>query len=175
MGRGKETQDAQAGIKAMRKAIQTYRRGGSISHTEAAWLTVSLRDLWVRDDACARMDPTCRSAYLRLCVDCLTRLARPGYVSAPATLLAHVTWQAGNGTLANMALDRVVTVDRTIGWPPSCDASSTTTCGRCRGRSRRPRKSPSSTRWPLAQIQAVIVSRDVTGRVLDWVRQSIKR
>jgi hypothetical protein len=36
----------------------------------------------------------------------LTRHAQPGYIAAPASLLAFVAWQAGNGALANLALDR---------------------------------------------------------------------
>lgn len=101
---------AKVGITAIRRAIRTYRHGSMISCTEAAWLTVSLRDPWVRDDACARMDPKSRNAHLRLWTD-LTRLARPGYLVAPATLLAFVAWQAGNGVLANVALDRALKVD----------------------------------------------------------------
>lgn len=94
----------------MQKAIQTYRQGGAISNNEAAWLTVYLCDPWVRDDACARMDPAYGSAHLRLWTD-LTRLARPGYVVAPATLLAFVAWQAGTGAVANAALDRALAAD----------------------------------------------------------------
>jgi len=38
-------------------------------------------------------------------------MARPGYVSAPASLLAFVAWQCGNGALANVALDRALADD----------------------------------------------------------------
>jgi hypothetical protein len=41
----------------------------------------------------------------------LTRLAQPGYVCAPAALLAFVAWQSGNGALANVALDRALEED----------------------------------------------------------------
>ena len=51
-----------------------------------------------------------RRAHLRLWSD-LTRLARPGYVAAPASLLAFVAWQAGDGALANVALDRALADD----------------------------------------------------------------
>ena len=47
------------------------------------------------------------TAHLRLWTD-LTRMARPGYVAAPAALLAFVAWQSGNGALANVALDRAL-------------------------------------------------------------------
>jgi hypothetical protein len=36
----------------------------------------------------------------------LTRYAQPGYIAAPATLLAFIAWQTGNGALANLALGR---------------------------------------------------------------------
>jgi hypothetical protein len=96
---------ATAGVRAVYEAIKRYRRGSGVSPETAAWLTVVLRDLRVRDDAWARMLPEHRTAHLRLWTD-LTRMARPGYVCAPASLLAFVAWQSGNGALANVALDR---------------------------------------------------------------------
>ena len=92
---------------AMRDAIRRYRDGEQVGTDHAAWLTVALRQLRVRDDAWARMEPEHRSAHLRLWTD-LTRLARPGYVAAPAALLAFCAWQAGDGALANVALDRAL-------------------------------------------------------------------
>ena len=101
---------ATAGLRAVRQAIDRYRRGSSVGPEAAAWLTVVLRDLRVRDDAWARMLPEHRSAHLRLWTD-LTRMARPGFVPAPASLLAFVAWQSGNGALANVALDRALADD----------------------------------------------------------------
>ena len=49
--------------------------------------------------------PTTATTHLRLWTD-LTRHAQPGYIAAPASLLAFTAWQAGNGALANLALDR---------------------------------------------------------------------
>ncbi len=95
-----------AGLDAVREAIDAYRAGGEFpSDADAAWLLVVLRDLRVRDDAWARMDPGHMEEHLRLWTD-LTRRARPGYVAASASLLAFVAWQCGNGALANVALDR---------------------------------------------------------------------
>ena len=74
---------------------------------DAAWLTLVLLDLRIRDDAWARMDPAYRDEHLRLWTD-ITRLARPGYVAPAASLLAFVAWQQGNGALANVALDRAL-------------------------------------------------------------------
>jgi hypothetical protein len=102
---------AGAGLDAVAEVIGRYRRAGRpVTDREAAWLTVALKDLRVRDDAWARMDPAHRTAHQRLWTD-LTRRARSGYVPAPASLLAFVGWQSGNGALANVALDRALADD----------------------------------------------------------------
>ena len=94
------------GLGAVQAAIGIYRDGGSLTETsQFAWLALALSTLQVRDDAWARMDPAHCEAHLRLWAD-LTRHAQPGYVAAPASLLAFTAWQAGNGALANVALDR---------------------------------------------------------------------
>lgn len=98
---------ATLGQVAVRDAINCYRGGGKLTAKAAATLTVALRQLRVRDDAWARMHARHRKAHLRLWTD-LTRLARPGYVAAPASLLAFCAWQDGNGALANVALDRAL-------------------------------------------------------------------
>jgi len=54
------------------------------------------------------MDPAHVAAHRRLWTD-LVRRAQPGYVAAPASLLAVTAWQEGNGALANIALDRALT------------------------------------------------------------------
>jgi Domain of unknown function (DUF4192) len=97
-----------AGRTAVREAIGTYRRGGKITDLDQlAWLTVTLTDLRVRDDAWARMDPKHRAAHLRLWTDVVRHAAEP-YVPAPASLLAFCAWQSGDGALANVALDRAL-------------------------------------------------------------------
>ncbi|HVT66505.1 MAG TPA: DUF4192 domain-containing protein, partial [Trebonia sp.] len=98
---------AALGLVMVREAVRRYRDGERVSTEYAAWLTVALREVRVRDDAWARMDPAHRAAHLRLWTD-LTRLARPGYAAAPAALLAFVAWQSGDGALANVALDRAL-------------------------------------------------------------------
>jgi hypothetical protein len=96
------------GLAAVQAAISTYREGGSIEHYgQFAWLALVLTSLRVRDDAWARMDPDHRDAHLRLWTD-LTRHVQPGYIAAPACLLAFTAWQGGNGALANLALDRAL-------------------------------------------------------------------
>jgi hypothetical protein len=92
---------------AVRDAIRRYRAGEPVPAEHAAWLTVALGQVRVRDDAWAWMDPKHQGAHLRLWTE-LTRLARPGFVAAPASLLAFCAWQSGDGALANVALDRAL-------------------------------------------------------------------
>lgn len=100
-----------AGLQAVKEAVAHYRAGGSMEAGDAAaWLSVVLGDLRVRDDAWARMDPEHREAHCRLWTD-VTRLARPGHVAPAASLLTFTAWQSGNGTLANVALDRALADD----------------------------------------------------------------
>jgi hypothetical protein len=96
-----------AGLTAVRAVIGAYRRGSSVGFTGHALLAVTLTSLPVRDDAWARMDPTHRKAHLQLWTDA-TRRARPGYIAAPASLLAFTAWQSGEGALANLALERAL-------------------------------------------------------------------
>jgi hypothetical protein len=100
-----------AGRRAVREAVAVYRGGGAIAdHDQIAWLTVTLADLRVRDDAWARMDPEYRLAHRRLWTD-VVRHARARYVPAPASLLAFTAWQSGDGALASMAIERALAAD----------------------------------------------------------------
>ena len=104
---------AAEGLAAVNALIATYRGGGRFSSDyEIARITVGLRDLRVRDDAWARMDPAHTDAHLRLWID-VVRRAQPGYLAPPAALLAFVAWQSGDGALANVALDRALADDPT--------------------------------------------------------------
>jgi hypothetical protein len=101
---------ARAGIRAVRAALRACSDDQAVTRAQVGWLLVTLSDSWGRDDALGRLDPASRRAHLKLWTD-LTRLAAPGYVAAPATLLAHAAWRAGNGPLANVALDRALEDD----------------------------------------------------------------
>ena len=102
---------AAEGLAAVGAMIARYRDGGRFtSDDEIARITVALRDLRVRDDAWARMDPGHSAAHQRLWIN-VVRRAQPRYVAAPAALLAFVAWQSGHGALANVALDRALADD----------------------------------------------------------------
>lgn len=102
---------ARIGRAAVQRAIRRYRAGGAISSPDhLALLAVLLTDLRVRDDAWARMDPARADAHRRLWTDVL-KGASADYVPAPAALLAFTAWQAGNGALAAVAVDRVLAAD----------------------------------------------------------------
>jgi hypothetical protein len=99
------------GRRAVREAIGVYRGGGRITGEDAiAWLAVSMVHLAVRDDAWARMVPEHRQAHLSLWAD-IVRRTDGRWLPAPASLLAFTAWQAGDGTLANIALDRALAAD----------------------------------------------------------------
>jgi hypothetical protein len=99
------------GRKEVQRAIRLYRSGGSIrSIGQLAWLAVLLGDIRVRDDAWARMDPLHRDDHCRLWTDIL-RSAATDCAPAPASLLAFTAWQAGNGALAAVAVDRALAAD----------------------------------------------------------------
>ncbi|MGH3255097.1 MAG: DUF4192 domain-containing protein [Streptosporangiaceae bacterium] len=102
---------AAEGLAAVGAMITRYRTDGQFtSDYEIARISVALRDLRVRDDAWARMDPEHADAYLRLWTD-VVRRAQPGHVAPAASLLAFVAWQSGDGALANVSLDRALNDD----------------------------------------------------------------
>ena len=102
---------AAEGLAEVGAMIARYQDGGGFTtDDEIARITVALRDLRVRDDAWARMDPAFKAQGVKLWTD-VVRRAQPRYVAAPASLLAFVAWQSGNGALANVALDRALADD----------------------------------------------------------------
>src|SRR5262249_15285950 len=102
---------ADAGRRSIKHAITRYRRGGKgTDHEEMAWLGLTLSDLRVRDYAWAPMDPDFHEAHDRLWVD-LVRYVATEFVAARAALLAFTAWQAGNGALASVAIERALDAD----------------------------------------------------------------
>ena len=102
---------ADAGRRSVRQAVARYRRGAEIKdHDEIAWLAFALTDLRVRDDAWARMDPQYNEAHQRLWTR-LLRYVPAEFTPAPAALLAFVAWQAGDGALASIAIERALNAD----------------------------------------------------------------
>jgi hypothetical protein len=77
---------------------------------EIAWLGVLLTHVRVRDEAWVRIDPDRASDHIVLWREVLRRVER-SYTPAPASLLAYAAFIAGDGGLANVALDRAFDVD----------------------------------------------------------------
>jgi hypothetical protein len=96
---------ARRGIHAVTNVVQQYHSGGPVPHPATiGWLLLVLDHLPVRDHALALMDPAARDAHRRMWLD-LTRRAGPGYMAAPASLLAFVAWQDEDRDLARAAVD----------------------------------------------------------------------
>jgi hypothetical protein len=94
------------GAAAVTAIIRVYRDRGPVPAASAfAWLCVVLRVTEVRDSAWTQMDPRYADDHLRLWTD-LVRRAQPGYIAAPAAMLAFTAWQSGDIPLAHAALDR---------------------------------------------------------------------
>jgi len=98
-----------AGSGLLSKALAAYAAGARIGDTDAARLSVLLASIRVRDEAWARIDPADISPHLALWSD-MTRRAVTS-VAACASLLAFAAWTAGNGALANIAIDRAMAAD----------------------------------------------------------------
>ena len=77
---------AAEGLAAVGRMIATYYK--------IAWVTVALRDL-ESHGRCLGPDGYRASAVVDRC----GRRAQPGYVAAPASLLALAAWQSGNGAM----------------------------------------------------------------------------
>ncbi|MEV5708134.1 DUF4192 domain-containing protein [Actinoallomurus sp. NPDC052274] len=99
------------GVRLVRLLIERARAGGDPpTDEEVAWLGVLLVNLRVRDEAWVRIDDGEIGAHIRLWRDVVRRVAEP-YLPGPACLLAFAAWRAGEGALANLALDRALAAD----------------------------------------------------------------
>ena len=77
---------------------------------EVARLGVLLTDLRLRDEAWIRIDEDAPAADITFWRDVLRRVEEP-YAPAPASLLAFAAYSAGDGGLANVALERALHAD----------------------------------------------------------------
>ncbi|WP_158244852.1 DUF4192 domain-containing protein [Verrucosispora sp. ts21] len=96
------------GIAAIEQAYQCAARGETLSDEDVAWLTAVLVVPEVRDHAWSTCDGS--DAQRQLWID-VTRRAMPPTVPAPACLLAITVYLAGDGALANIAVDRALRAD----------------------------------------------------------------
>lgn len=99
------------GVRLVRSVIEGARAGGGPpGDDEVAWLGVLLVNLRVRDEAWVRIDDIELGTHIGLWRDVLRRVEQP-YVAGPGCLLAFAAWRAGDGALANLALDRTLAAD----------------------------------------------------------------
>jgi len=99
------------GVPLVRAVIERACAGSPPpTEDEAAWLGLLLVSLRVRDEAWVRMNEPDLQTHMRLWRHVLTRVTEP-YAAAPACLLSFAAWRAGEGALANVALDRALAAD----------------------------------------------------------------
>jgi hypothetical protein len=97
-----------AGEAAVAAALDRGRSGVRPTDDEVAWLTLLLVHLPVRDSAWRQIGED--DWQLELWSD-VVRRAEADLVPGPASLLAFAAWRAGQGALANVALDRALRQD----------------------------------------------------------------
>ncbi|MBL6277134.1 DUF4192 domain-containing protein [Micromonospora fiedleri] len=95
-----------AGVTAYRAARRRHDRGAQLTDDEVAWLCLLLTHLPVRDHAWERTDG--RDEDVAFWTELLRRV-EPDLIAAPGALLAFAAWRAGQGALAAVALERVLT------------------------------------------------------------------
>jgi Domain of unknown function (DUF4192) len=101
-------------------------RPRQLSDAEVARLSVWLRHVHVRDAAWCTLDPAHPDPHVDLWRQ-VTRRAVRGHVAAPASLLSFAAWVAGNGALAQCALERALADDP--GYSMAALIRETLACG----------------------------------------------
>jgi hypothetical protein len=96
------------GATAVQQAFTVAAAGQRLPDTEAAWITVLLAIMPVRDYAWEHTNDS--DNHVRLWTD-LTRRARPDLAAGPACLLAYCAALRGNGALADIAAHRALDAD----------------------------------------------------------------
>ncbi|MGC5054944.1 DUF4192 domain-containing protein [Micromonospora sp. DT48] len=94
-----------AGIAAVQQAYESAARGETLPDDDVAWLTAVLMVPEIRDHAWITGDGS--DAQRRLWID-VTRRAMPATSAAPACLLAITAYLAGDGAMANIAVNRAL-------------------------------------------------------------------
>ncbi|MBT2210956.1 DUF4192 domain-containing protein [Actinomadura sp. NEAU-AAG7] len=100
------------GVAVLPALLARARAGTRPSNDEAARLGFLLTELRVRDEGWVRIDEDDPAADIDFWRD-IVRRVQPPYAAAPAALLAFAAYAAGNGGLANVALDRALEADPT--------------------------------------------------------------
>ncbi|MFC5830380.1 DUF4192 domain-containing protein, partial [Nonomuraea insulae] len=95
----------QEGLRCVHAAFARHEAGESIPAGEVAWLGLLLTAILVRDAASLMVGTYPAAAHIALWSE-VARRVEPGYVAAPATLLAIAAYGSGAGTLARIAVDR---------------------------------------------------------------------
>jgi hypothetical protein len=95
---------------AVDHAFAVAEAGRRLDEADAAWLSILITDIVVRDHAWARTDG--ERWHLELWLD-LTRRAEPILAAPFATLLGWSAWRQGDGVLAVAALERAYRIDPT--------------------------------------------------------------
>ncbi|WP_067458819.1 DUF4192 domain-containing protein [Actinomadura macra] len=98
------------GLTVLPRLLSAARTGSHPTDDEVAWLGFLLTELRVRDEAWVRIDEESPTADIAFWRDILRRIEEP-YAAAPASLLAFAAYAAGDGGLANIALERALEVD----------------------------------------------------------------
>ncbi|SFQ12654.1 protein of unknown function [Actinomadura madurae] len=102
--------DAESDLVFVLALLAHVRTGIRPTDDEVAWLGLLLTDLRIRDEAWIRIDEDAPAADIAFWRDIVRRVDER-HVPAPASLLAFAAYTAGDGGLANVALQRALDAD----------------------------------------------------------------
>lgn len=97
------------GTDLLASVVEAFSGGQIPDEDTIALLGVLLTCRYIRDQAIKLIDagPELPHAQVRLWTEMARRIIEP-YAAAPTCLLAYAAWRCGDGTLANIAVDRVL-------------------------------------------------------------------
>ncbi|QXJ20870.1 DUF4192 domain-containing protein [Actinomadura graeca] len=98
------------GLGLLPRLLSRARAGSPPTDDEVARLGLLLTELRVRDEAWVRIDEDSPAPDIAFWRDIVRRVEDP-YAAAPASLLAFAAYAAGDGGLANIAVERALEVD----------------------------------------------------------------